>query len=145
MPFSKQETDDANDGQGMQPPLIDPATLPSLVVKIEQLVEFLKRESVRDPDIMTLDAAARALECSVDTLRRIPQAQLPAYRVGKVNLYFREDILRYVRSRPADRHGPGLRKGGKPVGSGDEIDERLDDMLKSSSVNVRKPSERRAR
>ena len=125
----------------------DAEALSPLVGVLARLVEALERPAASDPDVMTLEDVAQALECSVDTLRRIPQAKLPAYRVGKVNLYFREDMLRYVRSRPADRTAPRANSSNDGGGgsAGDDIDARLDDMLKSSGINTRKPSERRAR
>ncbi len=53
-----------------------------------------------DPDILTVQEAARILRCRVDTLRRVPRDQLPVYRgPGRSNLYLREDLRQYVRSR----------------------------------------------
>jgi hypothetical protein len=73
------------------------------------LAEKLARNDVRlraeypqlywDPDVLVVDQVAHVMRCSVDTVRRIPRSDLPYHRPGKHNLYFREDVLRYVRSR----------------------------------------------
>ena len=53
-----------------------------------------------DPDILVIEEVARLLHCSVDTLRRVPKEELPAYRgPGRKHLYLREDIIRFVRCR----------------------------------------------
>ena len=53
-----------------------------------------------DPDILVIEDVARLLHCSVDTLRRVPKEELPAYRgPGRKHLYLREDIIRFVRCR----------------------------------------------
>lgn len=48
--------------------------------------------------LLTIDEAAKLLRCSTDTLYRVPADQLPVCRPGKVNLYHREDVLRYASS-----------------------------------------------
>ena len=53
-----------------------------------------------DVDILVIEDVARLLHCSVDTLRRVPKEELPAYRgPGRKHLYLREDIIRFVRCR----------------------------------------------
>jgi hypothetical protein len=52
-----------------------------------------------DPDILVVEDVARILRCTVDTARRIPRDQLPAYPgPGRHRLYLREDVRAYVRS-----------------------------------------------
>jgi hypothetical protein len=54
-----------------------------------------------DADILSVDQVAATLRCSVDQARRIPRTELPAYQgPGKYVLYFRDDVLSYLRSRP---------------------------------------------
>ena len=50
-------------------------------------------------DILTIEEVSDLLQCSQDTIRRTPRDQLPTYRVGKVNIYLRDDVIRYVMSR----------------------------------------------
>ncbi len=55
---------------------------------------------VADADILVTEDVARMLHCAVDTVRRIPRDELPVYRgPGRYNLYLREDLIRYVRTR----------------------------------------------
>ena len=54
--------------------------------------------TLADPDILTVDDVASLLRICVDTVRRIPHERLPVHRPGKRNLYFREDVIRYVKS-----------------------------------------------
>lgn len=95
-----------------------------------------------DPDLMTIADISAALRCSEDTARRIPTAELPAYRVGKTNLYFREDVLRYVRNRQV-----GNSERGTPDAAGAaDIDAVLNVVLDNRLIDVREPStKRRAR
>ena len=51
-----------------------------------------------DPDFLTVEEVSAKLCCSPDTVRRIPRDRLPVYRVGKSNIYLREDLIRYVKS-----------------------------------------------
>ena len=51
-----------------------------------------------DQDILTIQQVSCLLGCCVDTIYRIPRDQLPVYRVGKVNLYLREDVKAYLRN-----------------------------------------------
>ena len=52
-----------------------------------------------DRDVLVVEDVARILRCTVDTARRIPRDQLPAYPgPGRRTLYLREDALAYVRS-----------------------------------------------
>ncbi len=50
-------------------------------------------------DVLTIEEVSSLLHCSPDTIRRKPRDQLPVYRVGKGNIYLREDVIRYVKSR----------------------------------------------
>lgn len=54
-----------------------------------------------DDDLLDIQQAAAFLHCSVDTLRRVPRPQLPVYRPGRHNLYFRRDLVAFARSKPA--------------------------------------------
>lgn len=55
---------------------------------------------VIDQDILTVDQVAKLLRCSVDTVRRIPREELPAYQgPGKWVLYLRADLIQYLRQR----------------------------------------------
>jgi len=54
-------------------------------------------------ELLTIDEAARLLRCSTDTLYRAPADALPVYRPGKVNLYRREDVLRYASTKAPQR------------------------------------------
>ena len=113
------------------------ATLESL---LGALLEALAARPAGDPDLLAVQEVASALRCSEDTVRRIPRAALPVYRVGKANLYFREDVLAFVRSksvscdRPADENGD----------AGTQIDQLITDVLESPRFVVRASSERRA-
>jgi hypothetical protein len=53
-----------------------------------------------DPDILVIDDVARILRCTVDTARRIPRDQLRSIcGPGRRQLYLREDVIAYLRSR----------------------------------------------
>jgi hypothetical protein len=53
-----------------------------------------------DPDILVVEDVARILRCTVDTARRIPRDQLRSIPgPGRRQLYLRDDLLAYVRSR----------------------------------------------
>jgi hypothetical protein len=53
-----------------------------------------------DPDILVLEDVARILRCTADTARRIPRDQLRSISgPGRRQLYLREDVIAYVRSR----------------------------------------------
>ena len=56
-------------------------------------------EETLDHDVLTVAGVAGVLRCAEDTVRRIPRDELPVYRPGKRNLYLRDDLLRYIRSR----------------------------------------------
>jgi len=52
-----------------------------------------------DTDVLSIEDVSRILRCSSDTVRRISLEELPVYRVGKCNLYLREEVIRYLRSK----------------------------------------------
>lgn len=56
-----------------------------------------------DQDVLVVEQVAHLMRCSLDTVRRIPREDLPYSRPGKLNLYFREDVLRYIRTRRIER------------------------------------------
>lgn len=67
--------------------------------------------------ILDINQIAQILRCSVDTARRIPLEELPSYEGdGRQHLYFRDDIERYIRSRPRlNKRGTGLSSADKLV------------------------------
>ena len=48
--------------------------------------------------IVTYEQAAVILHMSADTIRRIPTAELPRYKPGKVVLFDLDDLKQYLRS-----------------------------------------------
>ena len=104
------------------------------------LLEALARCQRSDPDLLSVQDVAAALRCSEDTARRIPRAALPAYRVGKANLYFREDVLAFVRSRSV-RADTAF---DDDCDAEARIDRLITDVLESPRFVVRASSERRA-
>ncbi len=94
----------------------------------------------RDPDILSLAELSQILRCSEDTLRRVPVSQLPVYRIGKANLYLRDDVLRFVRSRRVVRPNADVLIDEVVR----DIDGRSPGMITSDPVDVREPSKRRA-
>ena len=92
-----------------------------------------------DRDILSIKEVAGLLRCSVDTLRRIPLQDLPAYRIGRVNLYLRQDVIALVRSRPVRR---------SDITSVlaevlDSVDAQSRQVLDSAPVDARRRSRRR--
>lgn len=59
--------------------------------------KFQEFISLVDADFLSIYDLAMLLGCSVDTVRRIPRDWLPVYRVGKCNIYIRDDVIRYLR------------------------------------------------
>ena len=63
-------------------------------------------------DILDIGQVAALLRCSVDTVRRIPRGDLaPRRGPGRSNLYLREDLVDYLRRRPARTSGSSDLKG----------------------------------
>lgn len=55
-----------------------------------------------DHDFLTVEGVARLMRCSVDSARRIPRDELPAYLgPGRHLLYLRADLVTYLRRRNA--------------------------------------------
>ena len=113
------------------------------------LLEALARRPAGDPDLLSVQEVAAALRCSEDTARRIPRAALPVYRVGKANLYFREDVLAFVRRRgvaPVEEINRRSTKstGGAPTKGKDDVDRFLGEVLGFGTADASKPAERRA-
>lgn len=104
------------------------------------LLEALAKRQAADPDLLSVREVADALRCSEDTAWRIPCAALPAYRVGKANLYFREDVLAYVRSRSVGSDCAA----DEDCDAGARIDRLITDVLESPRFVGRASSERRA-
>jgi excisionase family DNA binding protein len=84
-------------------------------------LERLLREISLDKELLGIEQAAALMRCSVDTVRRIASEELPIYRVGRENLYLREEILRYVRSRAV---------------TSASVDELLDDVLSGLEAEI---------
>ncbi|MBT4700140.1 MAG: helix-turn-helix domain-containing protein [Rhodospirillaceae bacterium] len=72
--------------------------------------------------ILDIEAVAGLLRCSVDTVRRIPFAELPHARIGRKNLYLMADIENLVRRRAGAACAPP-----SPL-TGDVIDLLADDV-----------------
>lgn len=91
-----------------------------------------------DPDLISIADVSAALRCADDTVRRIPPGEFPIRRVGKTNLYFREDVLRYVRTRQAGHSE-------RSVGAADvaDIDAVLNVVLDNGPIDAREPSRKR--
>lgn len=59
-----------------------------------------RRQSIK-PDILMIEGVARLLGCSVQSVRNISATDLPRYDgPGRSLLFFKEDVLRYVRANP---------------------------------------------
>lgn len=57
-----------------------------------------------NPDILGVVDVAKALRCSEDAVRRIPQEKLPAHNgPGKHVLYLRSELITYVQNLSATR------------------------------------------
>ena len=98
--------------------------------------ELRELNPLLDPNILTVNDLARLLRCSPDTVYRIPDCQLPVYRVGKPNLYLRDDVIPYLRLHCRVRPRPGI----------DQIITELNaDMLDSRLDGVRERSRRRTK
>lgn len=48
---------------------------------------------------MFVENVAQLLNCSIDTIRRIPRSELPAVKIGARLQYDRGDVLAYVKRR----------------------------------------------
>lgn len=108
----------------------------SRVEMLAQMDESLRRrypDRHWDPDVLTAGQVAHVMRCSLDTVRRIPSTELPFSRVGKMNLYLREDVLRYIRSQ-------------RVTGTAINVDALLAEIDGDSNVTVlpaRKPTQPR--
>lgn len=79
------------------------------------------------------------MRCSADTVRRIPLDELPVYRVGRSNLYLREEEIRFVRTRHVERADIENALA-EVLGT---VDERIPRVVDSNSVGARRRSGRR--
>ena len=61
------------------------------------MIQEINGNDIRFWDLLTITEVADLLKCCVRTVREIPDHQLAVHRVGKENLYFRADVIRYVR------------------------------------------------
>ncbi len=87
-------------------------------------------------EVLTVEGVAALLWCSPDTIRRMPRDRLPVYRVGKRNLYLRDDVIRFVRSCRVTSVGLDVDS---------LISEIEQDLLGSAPDGVRERSRRRTR
>jgi hypothetical protein len=76
--------------------------------------------------ILDIEAVARLLHCSVDTVRRIAATELPHARIGRKNLYLMADVENLVRRRAGATCSPP-----SPL-TGDVIDLLADDVRERS-------------
>jgi hypothetical protein len=82
----------------IQPPV--PLPVVNEVVVSEPRSGVSQHPPMVDRDILSLEETSRILRCTVDTLRRIHRDELPVFRgPGRGNLYLREDVIEFVRSR----------------------------------------------
>ena len=97
---------------------------------------FQEAISFVDADLMTITEVAKFLHCSEYHLYHIPRSQLWFYRAGKKNLYFRGDVIRYVRVHCRVQPRPGV----------DELLSEIEaDLLDSPTDGVRERSRRRTK
>lgn len=98
------------------------------------------QERPLDQDVLSLPEVSAMLRCSEDTLRRVPWDELPVYRVGKSNLYLREEVIAFLRAHRLYRPGA--------AGLSDDLETDVDalirDVVEPNPVDVREPSERTA-
>lgn len=90
-----------------------------------------------EDDLLDIQQAAAFLRCSVDTLRRVPRSQLPVYRPGRHNLYFRRDLMAFARSRPAGAGAKIPTTPDAPLKDQDLVDFVADRVRERSSTNRR--------
>ncbi|UTW51464.1 hypothetical protein KFF05_16425 [bacterium SCSIO 12827] len=78
---------------------------PSLVKLRKQRAAWLKQKELErtDSDILAIQGVAKLLHVAIDTVRKIPFADLPFARPGRRNLYAKEDVLRYHRTKINER------------------------------------------
>jgi hypothetical protein len=100
----------------------------------------LANQKSLDTDVLGIAEVALMMRCSVDTVRRIPHDELPVYRVGRENLYFREDVVRFVRTRHVSRTDVETVLADVL----DRVEERIPSMIDSELVGARRRSKRRA-
>lgn len=81
---------------------------------IKEFQKQLEREAPLPPppgaDPLDIRQLAGLLRCSVDTARRIPRHQLPAYQVGKRLLFRRSEVLDYLWTKVCEHGAPNLRR-----------------------------------
>ena len=92
-----------------------------------------------DDDVLTVEDVSILLRCAVDTVRRIPLEALPVYRAGKCNLYLREEVVRYLRTRRLQR--PPVDQILDEVAQ--TVETKNPDVIELSTVGARERSQRR--
>lgn len=83
---------------------------PSWLQLQEGFLEAISELILQSKTILNVNEAAEVLQCSTDTLQRIPVDALPSHDgVGRHILYFKSDLEQYVRSRRrVVKRGSGL-------------------------------------
>lgn len=114
---------------------------PNLQSTVSDLLKQIGCRPVYDQDILSLVDVCALLHCTEDTIRRVPDEDLPAYRVGRKNLYFREDVLRFVRSKRVRKTYENPQNSAKYTHRND-VDDLIQDMLNSDQVDDWKSSVR---
>ena len=109
-----------------------------LAAALAAVIEALRNADRCAADILTVEQAAALLHCSVDTLRRIEPAELPYSRVGKTNLYLRDDLIAFVRKRRI-RQPPSISR----QDASDAVDALIQSVLHTDVVDAREPRKRR--
>lgn len=67
---------------------------------LEAIAQSIGRIELEHKALLTTNEVAQLLGASVDTVYRISRDELPAYRgAGKERMYFKDDVLNYVRQR----------------------------------------------
>jgi len=116
----------------------------SLAIVLSKLEAEIANVSIDTKPILSIENVSCLLHCSIDTVRRIPRSELPAYRVGKSNLYLKEDVIKFVRSKPANDPMRGDTTTSF-VNEDFDIEAVIQSVLDSNQVDVREPSKRRAK
>lgn len=114
------------------------AAAPDLEALVAALRDLL-HEKLMAADVLGIEEVAGVMRCSVDTVRRIPLDDLPVYRVGRSNLYLREEVIRFLRTRHVRR--TDIEAVLAEVL--ESVDERIPRVVDSEPVGARRRSGRR--
>ena len=114
--------------------------IPAWLQELYKALQEALQRSPLDKDVLSLVEVCVMLRCSEDTLRRVPLDQLPVYRVGRSNLYLREEVIQFLRAYRLYRPGAASLSDGLTTG----VDALIHEMVEPHPVDVREPSERTA-